>query len=139
MTVGLPQPKQDAGELGLGDTDKGLRLRFGKAGFEVFDPHPRVDQDRHGTDLEQGEGQGEEFETGRHHQHRAHPAADADRLEGQRHAAAFPVEFGESVLVVAGLLPAVPAGRDEDRRGVRLPARHLRQVRGNIGRCSLAH
>ena len=134
-----PPTEQDAGELGLWDADKSERLRFGETGLEVSDPHPGVDQDRNGADLEQCEGQGEEFETGRHHQHGTHTAADADRLESQRHAAALPIELGETVLIVAGLLLVVPAGRDEDCRGLRLPACHLRQMHGNVGSCKPAH
>src|SRR5690242_17126702 len=36
-----------------GDADEGMWFRLGDAALQVPDPQPRIDQDRHGTDLEE--------------------------------------------------------------------------------------
>ncbi len=61
----------------LGNTDECPWFGLCQASFQVLDPQARINQDRHGADLEQGKGEGKELRTRRDHQGRAHPLVDA--------------------------------------------------------------
>ena len=125
--------------MGFGDTDKRFRLGLGKTGFQVLDAHAWIDQNRHGTYLEKSESKREEFEAGRHHKNGAHAALNTKRLESRGHAATLLIEFGKGVFGVGGILLAIMAVGDVNRRTFRLQTRHLWQMGGDVGRGRLTH
>jgi hypothetical protein len=121
------------GILRLGDADEGGRRRLGDTDFEILDPHPRIDEDRHRPDLEEGKGQRKEFRARRDHEDSAHPTADAERFQSVGDAVALDFKLAKGGPGVAGGTVRVMADRTEERRGLGLEPRHLRQVGGDIG------
>ena len=103
---------------------KALGLCLGEARFQVLHPEPRVDQDRHRPDLEEGEGEGEELRSGRDHEHRAHPPADAEADESVGDPVGEGVQFAEGE---AAVLPG-----ENDGRGVGMAAGHFREMGGDV-------
>ena len=127
----LAPTEQNPRDMGLGNTDESLRFGFCQAGLQVFDSKAGIDQDRNRTGLEKGKGQREKIGPGGHHQHAAHPPADAvsDQTVGDA--------VGERIQLAKGEAD-VALGKD-DGRGIGLQSGHLRKVGGNVDETLRVH
>ena len=93
--------------------------------FRFRTPMPRIDEDRHGADLEEGKGEGEEFRTGRDHEHRPRPRGRC-RCRPRPWAIRSLASSSSRKVRRAAFL------REDDGRGIRLAPGHLGQMAGDV-------
>ena len=138
-TVARAPAQDDAGDMRFRDPDERLRLGLLQADAEALNAHARVDQDDHRPDFEEGEGEGKEIESGRHHQHGADAAADAERLQSGGQAVALVVQLAVSEVAVEDTAGRVGAVRVDDGQGLGPGLRHRREVRRDVDGRRAAH
>ena len=115
-----------------GNGDEPLRLRLGQTVDQVAQPHARVDEDRHGPGLEDGEGQGDEIDTGPDEQNEPRAMKNPHFAESAGDPVAVLVELGEGDAAIEPLSIAAVAQRFDDGDAVGHGLGHSRQSPGDI-------
>lgn len=118
--------------MGLRHSDERLWFGFGQTLAEVFNADPRINQDRNGTRLKQGEGEREKLQRRGDHQRRFHATSDTDPLQSHRQIVALLIKLLIGVAGVLRLTIRVAGGRKPYRNLIGALLSHLFQVRRNV-------
>jgi hypothetical protein len=118
--------------VGLGNADERGGFGFLKADAQVLDTHAGVDEDDDDTKLEKGKRKGVELQTRRHHQDRAHAAAQADLFQTEGEAIGLAVEFMKREVAVRKTALVEFADRLHNGERLRLPLSHPWYVSGDV-------
>ena len=114
------------------DADERFGLCFRQAFAQVGQSDAGINQDRDCSQLEEGEGKGEEVQARGNHECDAHPAPDPKARETQSQPTAGFIELSEGVVSVADLALLIPSMRKYHRRPPRLTSGHCSEVGSNV-------
>ena len=110
--------------MGSRNADECVGGGFTQTITEVPQAHSRIDEDNNRAGLEEGKREDVEFQARRHHQHRAHTAADADLFEPASDDVGLGIQLPKGEMAIAHPAGAIAAMRLDQGQRLRQSVGH---------------